>query len=187
MISNKDQFTNAAKASFESQLAAMTELTNKAFASVAQLVELNVKAAKASLEQSSTAAQKLLAAKDPQEFLALASKQSQPNAENMLAYTRNLANIAAVTQAEFAKASEAQIAEATRKVTALVDEAAKNAPAGTENAVAMLKSAISNANASYEQMIKTTKQAAGTIEENMNKAVKQFSQTAEKATGRAKK
>ncbi|MFC3111013.1 TIGR01841 family phasin [Undibacterium arcticum] len=187
MTSKNDQFSNAAKANFESQLAAMTELTNKAFASVAQLVELNVSAAKASLEQSSAAAAQLLAAKDPQEFFALTSTQSQPNAENVLAYTRNLASIAAATRAEFAKAAEAQIVEATRKVTALVDEAAKNAPAGSENAIALLKSAISNANASYEQLTKTTKQTAETIEENVNKAVSQMSQTAEKAAGRAKK
>lgn len=52
MFSNKDQFSTAAKIDFESQLAAITALTNKAFESVAQLVDLNVSAAKASLEHS---------------------------------------------------------------------------------------------------------------------------------------
>jgi phasin family protein len=187
MFSTNDQFSNAAKLNFEAQLAAVTALTNKAFESVAQLVDLNVNAAKASLEQSKATAQQLLAAKDPQEFFTLSAAQSQPNAENVLAYSRNLASIASSAQAEFTKAAETQIAETTRKVSALVDDVAKNAPAGSENAIAMLKSAITNANASYEQLSKTTKQATESLEENVNNAVKQFSQTTAKSTSRAKK
>lgn len=68
MFPNNDQLSNAAKANFDAQIAAITELTNKAFSSIAQLVELNVNAAKASLEQSTATAQRLMAAKDPQEF-----------------------------------------------------------------------------------------------------------------------
>jgi hypothetical protein len=169
MFSNKEQFSTVAKANFESQLAATTALANKAFESVAQLVDLNVSAAKASLEHSTAAA------------------QAQPSTEKVLAYGRNLASIASTAQAEFTKAAEAQIAETTRKVTALVEDVAKNAPAGSENAIAMLKAAIGNANASYEQLSKNTRQTADAIEENMTKAVKQFSQATEKTAGRAAK
>ena len=187
MFSNNDQFSTAAKANFETQLAAITALTNKAFESVAQLVDLNVSAAKASLQHSAAAAQQLLSAKDPQEFFALSTTQTQPNTESVLAYGRKLADIASNVQAEFTKAAEAQIAETTRKVTALVEDVAKNAPAGSENAIAMLKSAIGNANASYAQLSKNGKQATDAIEENIAKAVNQFTQTAEKTTGRTKK
>ncbi|MDB5765078.1 MAG: phasin family protein [Herminiimonas sp.] len=187
MFSNQDQFSAAAKANFESQFAAATALANKAFAGVAQLVDLNVSAAKASLEHSTAAVQQLLSAKDPQEFFALSAAQTQPNAEKLLAYGRNLASIASSTQSEFTKAAEAQIAETTRKVTALVEDAAKNAPAGSENAIAMLKSAIVNANAGYAQLTQNTRQAADAIEENITKTVKQFSQVAEKPASRAKK
>jgi phasin family protein len=186
MFNNNDQFANAAKASMESQLAAATDLTNKALASVAQLVELNVSAAKASFEQSSATAQQLMAAKDPQQFFALAT-QNNNGSEFMMAYARNLSSIAAAAQAEFTRATEAQLAETSRKVAALVDEVAKNAPAGSENAIAMLKSAMNNANAGYEQFSKTAKQAGQTMEDNMGNAARQFTQAAEKVTGRAKK
>jgi len=92
---------------------------------------------------------------------------------------------AARAQAEFAKAAEVQIAETTRKVTALVDEVSKNAPAGSENAIAFVKSAIGNANAGYEQVAKTTKQAVEALEANMNTATNQLFQAAAKANGRA--
>jgi phasin family protein len=187
MFSNKEQFSTVAKANFESQLAVTTTLANKAFESVAQLVDLNVSAAKASLEHSTAAAQQLLAAKDLQEFFALSAAQAQPSTEKVLAYGRNLASIASSAQAEFTKAAEAQIAETTRKVTALVEDVAKNAPAGSENAIAMLKAAIGNANASYEQLSKNTRQTADAIEENMTKAVGQCSQATEKTSARTAK
>ena len=46
----------------------------------------------------------------------------------------------------------------------------KNAPAGSENAVAILKSAIGNASAGYEQFSKTSKQAVEAIEANLSSA-----------------
>lgn len=181
MFSIPEQFSNATKANFEAQFAILSTLTNKAFEGVEKFVDLNLTAAKASLEESSAATKQLLAAKDPQEFFSLSAAQVQPTAEKTLAYGRHLASIATGTQAEFSKAAETQIAETNRKVISLVDEVSKSAPPGTENAVAILKTAIGNANAGYEQFAKTAKQAVETLETNFNAAVNQFSQAAAKA------
>jgi phasin family protein len=187
MFSIPEQFSAATKTHFEAQIAMITALTNKAFESVEKIVDLNMNVIKASLEESTASAQQIMAAKDPQEFLSLTAAQTQPNAEKAIAYGRHLASIASSTQAEFTKAAEAQIADTNRKVMALVEEVSKNAPAGSENAVALMKSAIGNANAGYEQLAKTTKQAVETMEGNLNNAVSQFSSAAEKTTARAKK
>jgi hypothetical protein len=69
----------------------------------------------------------------------------------------------------------------------LVEEVTKNAPASSENAVSMLKSAIGNASAGYEQFTKTTKQAVEVMEANLNNAVNQFSQPVAKAAAKAAK
>ena len=100
-----------------------------------------------------------------------------------MAYSRQLASITTSTGAEFSKAAESQIVEANRKVISLVDEVSKNAPAGSENFVAAVKTAISNANAGYEQFSKTSKQAVEAMENNVNSAVSQFSANASKAAG----
>lgn len=186
MFTNPEQFAAATKANFEAQMTLITALTNKAFESVEKLVDLNLTAAKSSIEDSNTAAKQLLAAKDPQEFLSLSAAQAQPSAEKAMAYGRHVANIASSAQAEFTKAAEEQVAEANRKVLALIEEASKNAPAGSENMVAMVKSAFGTANASYEQLAKSTKQAVEALETNLNTAVTQMSQAATKAT-KAKK
>ena len=175
MFAIPEQFSNATKANFESQFAIFSSLTSKAFEGVEKLIELNITAAKASLEESSITTKQLLSAKDPQEFFSLTAAQAQPTAEKAISYSRQLATIAAGTQAEFSKAAELQIAETNRKVISLVDEVSKNAPAGTENAVALFKSALGSANAGYEQFTKNAKQATDTLEANVNAAVTQFS------------
>lgn len=186
MFTISEQLSAASKTNIEVQLSLLSTLTSKTFEGIGKMVELNLDAARASLEDSSAATRQLLAAKDPQEWMSLAAAQAQPNAEKALAYGRNLTTIATGVQTEFSKAAEVQIAETSRKLLELIEEVTKNAPAGSENAVALLKSAIGNANASYEQLSKTTKQAVETLEANLNNAVGQFTQPAAKSS-RAKK
>lgn len=187
MFTVPDQFSNVAKANFEAQLALFTSLTGKAFESVEKIVDLNLNVAKASMEDSSITAKQLLSAKDPQEFFSLTAAQAQPAAAKAIAYARHLAGIASSAQVELTRAAEEQIAETGRKVSALVEDVSKNAPAGSENVIAIVKSAIGNANAGYEQLSKSTKQAVEVMEANMNSAVNQFSQAAEKTANRARK
>lgn len=181
MFSIPEQFSSATKASLDAQFALFTSLSGKAFESIEKIVELNLTAAKATLEESTATAKQLLSAKDPQEFFALTAAQAQPAAEKATAYSRHLAAIASGAKEEFSKAAESQIAETNRKVISLVEEVSKNAPAGSENAVAMFKSAIGNANAGFEQFSKSSKQAVETIEANLASAVSQFTQATAKA------
>lgn len=180
MFSNPDQFSNATKASIEAQLAAMNDLTHKALKSVSELVELNLATVKSSLEHSSAAAQQMLAAKDAQELFSLTAANAQPNADKAVAYARHLASISSKAQAEFTKVTEARIAETSREVTNLIEDLAKSAPAGSENAVALLKTTMANAHAGYEQLSKIAKQTSQVFEENLNQAGKHFATATEK-------
>ena len=187
MFSIPEQFSTATKTNLEAQFAAFSAFTGKAFEGVEKLIELNLTTAKSSMEEVSATAKQLLSAKDAQEFFSLSAAQAQPSAEKATAYGRQLAAIAAGTQAEFTKAAEAQIADTNKKVISLVEEVSKNAPAGSEKAVELLKSAIDNANAGFEQFSKSTKQAVDTIETNLASAVSQFTQATEKAAPKASK
>ncbi|MDB5797167.1 MAG: phasin family protein [Paucimonas sp.] len=185
MISYQEQLSNATRSQVEAFLELSTSLAAKAFEGVEKVIELNMTVVKSSMEESTAAVQQLLSAKDPQAFFSLTAAQAQPNAEKALAYARHLASIATSLQSEFTKATEAQITENNRKVVALVDEVSKNAPAGSENVVAFMKSAIGNASAGYEQISKSTKQAVEAMESNIANATTQMTQAAAKATGRA--
>lgn len=184
MLSYQEQFSNATRSQFEATLELMSSLASKTFEGMEKLVDLNMNVVRNSLEESNTAMQQLLAAKDPQTFFSTTAAQAQPNAEKALAYARHLATIASGLQAEFTKATEAQLAENNRKVVALVEEVSKNAPAGSENVIAFMKSAIGNASAGYEQLSKSTKQAVEAMEININNAASQMTQAASKANGK---
>jgi len=180
-----EQFSTATKASLDAQFTSFTALTSKAFEGFEKLIALNLATAKASLEGSSVTAKQLLSATNPQEFFSLSAAQAQPAAEKAVAYGRQLSSIAADTAAEFSKAAKAQMSETNGKVLSLVNEASKHAPAGSENAIALFKSALGSADAGYAQFTRTAKQASDTIEANVNAAVSQFNAAVKNAPAAA--
>ena len=141
-------------------------LTNKAFEGIEKLVELNLQVAKTALAEAADTTKAALSVKDAQELLSLQASLLQPTAEKAAAYTRHVYDIAAATNAEVTKVAEAQIADAQKKFLGLVDSASKNAPAGTENAVALVRSAVAAANNAFESVQKAAKQAADVAEAN---------------------
>jgi phasin family protein len=143
-------------------------LTSKAFEGVEKLVELNVTASRAALGEAAGTTQAVLSVKDAQELLALQASMFQPLAEKTAAYSRHLYDIASGTGAEFGKAFEVKTAEAQKAFVGLVDNAAKNAPAGSETAVAVMKSAVAAANNAFESVQKAVKQATDVAEANFN-------------------
>jgi len=158
-------------------------LTSKAFEGVEKLIELNLTAAKAALSEAAGRTQAALNVKDAQEVLALQTSLLQPLAEKTAAYSRHLYDIASGTGAEFGKAFESQAAEAQKKIMAVVDGASKNAPAGSETAVAVFKSAVAAGNNALESVQKAVKQATDVAEANFN-AVASQALNAAKATSR---
>jgi phasin family protein len=174
-----EQFLAAQKASIET----LFGLTHKAFEGVEKLVELNLQVAKTSLSEAAETTNAAMSVKDAQELMALQAGLLQPAAEKAAAYSRHLYDIFAGTSAEVTKAAEATLAESQQKVLALVDTAVKNAPAGTESAVALVKSAVAAANNAYDSVHKAAKQATEVAEANFTA----MTNTAVKATSSASK
>ena len=172
-----DQFLASQKANLET----LNGLTNKAFEGVEKLVELNLQATKAALTESQSHAQALLSVRDVQELLTLQAGMLQPLAEKTAAYSRHLYDIASGTSSEFSKAVEAKVAESQAQFASLVDSATKNAPAGSDTAVAMMKSAVAAANNAFESVQKAVKQASDVAEANFQ-AVQTTAVNAAKST-----
>jgi phasin family protein len=158
-------------------------LTTKAYSGMEKLVELNLTAGKAALAESAEGAKAALSVKDAQELLALQASFLQPLAEKSVAYSRHLYDIASSTGAEFTSAVEAQTATAQKQFAGLVDSIGKNAPAGSESAVAVMKSAVAAAGNAYDAMQKAVKQASELAEQNIA-AVSQTAVNSTKATAK---
>ncbi|MGI4813901.1 MAG: phasin family protein [Janthinobacterium lividum] len=156
--------------------------SSKAFESFEKLVALNMQVVKSSMLESQQVAQQAMSVRDPQELFALQASMSQPLVEKMLAYNRHLYDIAAGTQAEFASATETALEEQNLKLQALVENISRNAPAGSETAVAVVKSAMNAANTAYATIQKASKQAMEAAQNNMDAASAAASKAAQQAS-----
>jgi len=175
-----EQLVSTQKANLET----LHGLTAKAFEGVEKLVELNLQATKAALSESAQHTQALLSVKDAQELIALQASLFQPLAEKAAAYSRHLYDIASGTGAEFSRAFEGKVAEGQAQFASMVDNAAKNAPAGSETAVAMMKSAVAAANNAFESVQKAVKQASEVAEANFNAVATTATNAAKSATAK---
>jgi len=174
-------------ASHKANVETLFGLTNKAFEGVEKLVELNLQVARTALAESADTTRAVLSVKDAQELLALQAGLLQPSAEKAAAYSRHVYDITAATNAEVAKVAEEQMADMQRKFMTLVDSAVKNAPAGSENAVALVKSAVAAANNAYESVHKAAKQAAEVAEANFQAVTSTAVKASQNAAPKAKR
>lgn len=175
-----DQLIAAQKATMDT----MFSLGKKSFEGVEKLVELNLQMAKTAMEEVAEHAKATLSAKDPQEFMALQSGLMQPTAEKITAYARHVYDITSAAGSEVTKMTESEIAESQKKFMAMVDSAVKNAPAGSENVVVLMKSAVTAANNAFETAQKAAKQAANVAEANMQAVANTATKTVKTATRR---
>ena len=161
-------FTNDAFiATQKSNVEAFAGLSEKAFASFEKLVELNMAASKALLGESIGHLQALTEVKDAQSLAALQSAMLKPMAEKAASYSRHLFDIVSGSNAEFTQVFESASAESQKAVTELLETSLQNAPAGSEAAVAVIKSAMTAGNNAVESAQKSAKQAAQLVESNL--------------------
>jgi len=175
-----EQMIAAQKANVES----LFGMTEKAFAGMEKLVELNMAAAKVALQDNLHQTQAFFNVKDVQELMALQAGYLQPMAEKAAAFNRHVYEIASATGSEFSKVVEAKAAEAQKTVANMVDSAAKNAPAGSETAMAMIKSAVAASQTAMESVQKAVKQATEVAEANMHAMASNVTATTVKPAAR---
>ena len=178
MKNTAEQFAATNKANLQ----ALQGFTTQAFAGFEKLVELNMAASKAVLEESFSHAQAVLAAKDPKELLALQSGLVKPMADKSTAYAQHVQAILTGSTADFTKAVEAKAAEAQKAFTGALDNLTKNAPAGSESAVAAFKNALTASQTALETAQVQAKKAMETAQTSFNAAATQAADAIKKAT-----
>jgi phasin family protein len=170
----------------QDNLKAAAGLSQSAFAGFERLVELNLAAGKAAVGESFANAQAMLSAKNPQDLFAAQAALVQPAFEKAVSYGRHLSDIASNTGAEFTKAVEGKFAETEQAVKSLVENSLKNAPAGSDAAVAAIKTAFEASQSAAETLKKVAKQAADTAESNIKAATAQAEASVKSAMSKAK-
>lgn len=166
MYVTPEQIQATGKANVETMLS----LAATQFAAIEKLATLNANAVKTAFEDSLSNTRALFGAKDVQEFVTLQNTLATPAIEKAIAYSKSVYEVATETNAELSKMAEQRVAEWNESFSTLLDKAVKNAPAGSDVAVAAVKSMIAAANSAYDNMNKVAKQATEIAEANVNAA-----------------
>ena len=159
------QITNAAVDS-------AARFTRISMDSAERAVALNLQYAKGTLDKATQDARALAKAKDMQELLALRTRIAESTLENMMGFSRSLYEIASVAQTEFGKLAEERMSSFQQAVTETVEQASKSAPAGSDVAVAALKSSLAATNAAFDSFNKAAKRAASLADAGMRAPAK---------------
>lgn len=160
---------------------------NTTLASVERLTALNISAIRAILDESMSISKTLLGAKDLQSLVALQKTLTQPTIDKTVAYSRNVFAITSEAKESLAKAVESKIADTNSHVSGLVHKALEQAPAGSEVAVAAVKSAIAASSSAYEGINKAAKQVAEIAEANVAAATSATAKAAAAVAPQGKK
>jgi phasin family protein len=137
------------------------------FEGAERLIELNLKTAKAAFAESAKVVKSISSLKDMKELAGMKPAVLQPVVEKNAAYLRGLWEIASDTQAELVQLLEERVTQLNKTVVTNLDKVAKSGPAGSDVAVAAVKSAIAAANSAYDSAVKAAKQVANLTEANV--------------------
>ena len=163
MYVTPEQIQAASKANVETFLA----VANTQFSALEKLANIQASAMKSAFEDSIANTRALLGAKDLQEFVSLQNSFAQPTIEKALAYSKSVYEVATGANAELSKVAERRVAEWNENFVSLLDKVSKNAPAGSDVAVAAVKSMLAAANSAYDNFTKVAKQATEIAEANV--------------------
>ncbi|WEF33028.1 phasin family protein [Pseudoduganella chitinolytica] len=179
MTSITEQLSATSKSQLETQLNLMDAVLRKSVEGVQQVAALNLHTARNVFERGTNSARELLAAKDPREILALATRPL-PTVEGLLAYSRELFSIASRAQAELLQSASTQF---RAPATALVLGAP--APAVAEAPAQVAAHAGEAANAAVHQVADNVQAASEAIARSAQEATQETIHAATQATTQA--
>ncbi|MBL8472641.1 MAG: phasin family protein [Rhodocyclaceae bacterium] len=174
---NPEEVLAAAKANVDSALAFATV----GFNGIERLSALNLNTSRVALDDLGANAKAVVGVTEAEGYMAIASAAAKPALEKAVAYSRNVYEILAATQAELAKMVEAKAAEVNKSVASALESAAKSAPVGSDAALAAVKQVLGAADTAYANLTGAVKKATEVAEARLESAT----QAALDAVGKA--
>jgi phasin family protein len=121
---------------------------------------VQIEYARGAIKQATLNARAAAEVKDVQELLALRARIAENAVENLIGYSRSLYEVASEAQTEYSRLAEERMSRFQQAVSEGVDQAAKSAPAGSDVAVAAIKSQLAAATAAFDTLTKAAKNFA---------------------------
>lgn len=163
MYVTPEQIQNTSKANVE----ALLSVASAQFSAIEKLAALNSSALKGAFEDAIANARALAGAKDVQDLVSLQATFAQPAIDKAISYSKSVYEVTAQANAELSKLAEKRVAEWNETFASFLDQAVKNAPAGSDVAVTAVKQMIAAANSAYDNFTKAAKQATEIAQANV--------------------
>lgn len=146
-------------------------LANTVVEGEGKLAELNSRAVRSGLTDALDLMRKSLSVNEPGEWTALQESLQAPTAERVQQYCSELFDIVAFIQTGFMRFGQAQYQACNQRMQSMVEAVAKDAPGGSEAAIAAWNSAVSATNALYDTLQKSGEQTVEVAKSNLDLAV----------------
>ncbi len=156
---------------------AANDMLTKSAGTFQQVAALNANFGKSVTEQYAQQMQALIAAKDADAVTKVVTDSAKPNAE-LMTYLTELGALATEAGTEWAAAAQEHVASSNEKFDEAMDAFAKNAPAGSEGAIAVMRQCVAASRAAYQQ--------ANDAGKNMNAMFTSMSQGATESAAETK-
>jgi len=173
MYNPTEQFADIGKTNYANAI----KLAALSLENAEKIVKLNMSTAKLALAQGVENAQAVASVKDVQELMALRSKLTESGVQTATGYSKTLYELATEAQAEYTAFAEEAWSAYQKGVAAFVENASKNAPAGSDAAVNAFKSTFAASTAAFDQFQKAAKQAVTMADANIRAATAQATKT----------
>jgi len=156
MPTNTNPLSQMAAASFETA----ARLTRISMDSAERTIAVQLEYAKGALKQATLNARAVSQVKDVQELLSVRARIAENTLENIMGYSRSLYEVASEAQSEYSKLAEERMGAFQQAVTETVEQAAKSAPAGSDVAVAAVRSQLAATTAAFDSFTKASRHLA---------------------------
>lgn len=173
MTTVNEQFSQLNKSTVDAAL----KFAKVSVDSAEQLLALQVSTTKSALDEAAKNMLAMASVKDVQELNALRTKLAEASLEQAVGYSKTVYDLATNTQAKYSTLVESQVTEFQSSLAEGLDKVAKTAPAGSDVAVAAMKSNLAAATAAMDNFTKAAKQMASFAETSV-KAAQDFGASA---------
>jgi phasin family protein len=129
-----------------------------------QFAQLALGYSKTAFEDIAKDAKSVASVRDFSDFYATRSKVAESAATKAQAFAKDSYALATNAQAEVSKLVEERVAAMHKVAVDFVEASSKSAPAGSEAAVAAMKSAVAASGVVFDTMTKVGRQAQGFVE-----------------------
>jgi phasin family protein len=140
--------------------------------SAERAMNVQIEYAKGAIEQAKLNARAAAQVKDVQGLLALRARIAENALENLMGYSRSLYEVASDAQSEYSKLAEERMARFQQAVAEGVDQASRSAPAGSDVAVAAIKSQLAATTAAFDSFTKAARNLASYADASASRPAK---------------